>query len=152
MAEIKKLVEDLIYALEEGDIEFSERDTEFINSMESWRAEKKNFTPRQARAAEVVWDKRLKGLGDYTKWDENGAVLFDGKLYQEILEKLAALYSALTDDYVFTEWEEGFISDLYTKYHPDQYPDKLANDAFNPILSGKQIEHLERIHEKELGS
>ena len=146
--EVNKLVEDLIYALEEGGLPFSEQDTEFINSLEQWRSDQRRFTPRQSRAAEVVWDKRLKGRGDYTKWDEDTSILFDGKLYAEILDKLSGLYQCVGDGEDVTEWEESFISDLYAKYHPDSYGDKMGHNKFNPVLSGKQIEHLERIHEK----
>lgn len=140
---IDKIVEDLVYALNEPRFHFNEFETSFIESI----SERENLTPKQEHAAGVIWDKRLRGREEFTRWDEMGRAVFDGKIYARVLEKLCELFVATEDDdAVFSDWERTFIEDVYTKYHPDGY---LANigDKFNPIMSDRQMEHVERIHE-----
>jgi hypothetical protein len=137
------IVDDLVYALEEHKVYFNEEDISFIMNIGG-----RKLTERQEHAEEVIWDKRLKGREDYTKWDTELRVVFDGKLYGELLEKVSSLYVDLDDEeYSFTDWERTFIEDVYTKYHPDNYAQK-PQETFNPILSERQMEHVERIHEQ----
>jgi hypothetical protein len=140
---ISMIVKDLVYALEEHKIYFNEDDKSFIINIED-----RKLTERQEHAAEVIWDKRLKGREDYTKWNMDNGVVFDGKLYGELLEKVSSLYVDLEDeDPVFTDWERIFIDDIYAKYHPDNYAQE-SQEGFNPILSERQMEHVERIYEQ----
>lgn len=145
---ITMIVEDLVYALEEHKIYFNKEDHSFITSMDALYSDSRNLTTKQERAAEVIWDKRLKGREDYTKWDTDNSIVFDGKLYAGILAKISLLYVDLGDDeQIFTDWERTFIEDIYVKYHPDNYTQK-DRETFNPILSERQIEHVERIYEE----
>jgi len=140
---IPMIVEDLVYALEEHKIYFNAEDKSFITGIEG-----KGLSDRQKNAAVVIWDKRLKGREDYTKWDTQNNIVFDGKLYTEILEQVASLYIDLDDeDQTFTDWEHTFIEDIYAKYHPDNYARK-ERETFNPVLSERQMEHIGRIHEE----
>ncbi len=140
---IDKIVEDLVYALNEPRFHFNDFETSFIESV----GEREDLTPRQEKAAGVIWDKRLRGREEFTRWDDEGRIVFDGKIYARVIAKLAELFVAMEDEeHSFSDWENTFIEDVYNKYHPDGY---LANigDKFNPILSDRQMEHVERIHE-----
>ena len=138
-------MEDLVYVLEEQKIYFNDADRGFIEALASASYE---LSAKQEHAAEVIWDKRLKGREDFTKWNKNNEVIFDGKLYGEILDKVASLYVDLEDeDIELTDWERTFIEDVYTKYHPENYAQK-PRETFNPILTERQMEHVERIHEQ----
>ncbi len=118
-------------------------ETGFISSV----SERENLTEKQEHAAGVIWDKRLRGREEFTRWDTNGTIVFDGKVYAIVLHKLASLFVALEDEeHEFSDWENTFVEDVYSKYHPDSYLSNIG-DKFNPILSDRQMEHIERIHE-----
>lgn len=142
---ISMIIKDLVYALDEQKIYFNDADRGFIEALDSASYK---LSAKQEHAAEVIWDKRLKGREDYTKWNENKEIIFDGKLYKEVLEEVASLYVDLDDDdIVLTDWERNFIEDIYTKYHPDNYA-RNPRETFNPILTERQMEHIGRIHEQ----